>query len=69
MNAVLTREEFIEHVKRLEAKLERFIARENPSRDELLDFIRTELTLRVLVTELHDLDGDELAAMINATPI
>lgn len=69
MSDALTREEFTEHFRRLEAKLERFVARENPSRDELLDFIRLELTLRVLVTEMHDLSGDELAAMINATPI
>ena len=69
MSDVLTREEFVEHLRRLEMKLEDYVAREYPSRDELLEFIRFELSLRVLVAELKELSDVELAELINSTPV
>lgn len=63
----MTREEFICHMRRFEERTERFAAR-NPSRDELLEFIRFQLSARIMVAEL-DMTGRDLARLIEATPI
>jgi hypothetical protein len=65
---MMTPQEFCDHVRRLEEKLERFVARENPSRAELLEWIRSEFSARVMVTELN-VSGDEVAEIVTSTPL
>lgn len=67
MSDVLTREEFIRHLRYLEEAIDRGTAM-TFTRDELLQWVRNEITARIMAVEMN-ISGTELTELINSTPI
>ena len=52
----------------LERSLDKFLAT-NPSREDLIAWLRSQLSARILHEDMPQLDVDDLTALIRSTPI